>query len=349
MNDIPDIIFTSNPSSGNVNRGTFITVSCRQFVKLLKKENSKLIFSGYSPSLKKKEYPMFLLKEGFIINAISRDTQFLEKFFNIEQLNCNDIYEYLEIKFYKIRPPYYLYPSDSSGDIFRDKKAGDILREFKESNYYGVEIDSFKQFIKGKMHFFDNKQEFVHATRLGIDYKEEYDAFKQSGYQNYNDYLEAKEGDFEDRTDYYKAKELGLKTYKEYLDFLNKGFKDYLDKIKEIDSDAKKAYREGRREDYVRLKYLSSEKRGEVLYYKIFDREISQKNELNLTQIISAIEEKLNVKLSFNDALNNWRIKRNDIVHEHLKIDKNTVEEAMNFFKDYDTKLDELFSSWKPN
>lgn len=347
MKDIPDVIFTTNPSSGNVNRGTVVTVSCRQFIELVKKEKNKIIFSGYAPHHKKREYPMFLLKEGFIINATESDTQFLEKFFNIDELNCNDIFEYLEIKFYKIRPPYYFGSSDESFSIFKDKKAGDILREFRESSYNGVEIDNFKQFVEGKRHFFDEKNEFVHATQLGINNKKEYDDFRQSGYSNYNEYLEAKKGEFIDKIDYYKAKELGLKTFEEYQDFLNKGFKDYLDKIKEIDNDAEKAYNESLREDYIRLKYLSSEKRGEVLYYKIFDKEISQDNDLNLTQIISAIEDRINTKLGFNDELNKWRLKRNDIVHEHLKIDKNTVGDAKGFFENYANKLDELFSNYK--
>ncbi len=348
MNELPDIIFTASPSSGNVKRGSVITIDCRQFVELIKKDKVKILFSGYMPRDKKREYFLFFLKEGFIINTKSSDVKYLEKNFKIKKIDCNDFFEYLEVQYYKVNPPYYMNSSYSSWDIFRGDKAGEILRKFKESTYFGFDKENFDIYIKGKRHFFDEKREFEHAKQLGIKFKKGYDAFINSGYRKYNDYLEANEGCFEEKSDFYKAKELGIKTLKEYQNFLNKGFKDYLDKIREIDNDAEEAYNENRWGDYVRLKYLSYEKRAEILYYKVFDKEISQENDLNLSQIISTIEEKINKKFGINNDLYKWRLKRNEIIHEHIKVDKNMADKAKNFFDIYANRLDEEFNNYRP-
>ncbi|GAG75990.1 unnamed protein product [marine sediment metagenome] len=85
--------------------------------------------------------------------------------------------------------------------------------------------------------------------------------------------------------------------------------------------------------------------RAEILYYKVFDKEITQENDLNLSQIISGIEGKINKKFKFNKELNKWRLKRNDIAYENLKINKEIADQAKIFFDNYSMRLDEEFNN----
>jgi hypothetical protein len=68
---------------------------------------------------------------------------------------------------------------------------------------------------------------------------------------------------------------------------------------------------------------------------------INNQEEANLTEIITAIEKNIGRKLNLIDELNFWRLKRNDIVHDHLKIDIGTADKSKGFFiRHYDTLMD---------
>jgi len=105
-----------------------------------------------------------------------------------------------------------------------------------------------------------------------------------------------------------------------------------LDKLKVIGQDAKDHYKNKRYGEFIRLKYLSIEILAKAVYFKLFNKEICKENDLNLSEIIEAIEQKLGVNFVIVEELNEWRIIRNKIVHEHLKIDEKQAVKANVFF-----------------
>jgi len=111
-----------------------------------------------------------------------------------------------------------------------------------------------------------------------------------------------------------------------------------LDKLKEISRDANDHYKNERYGEFLRLKYLSIEILAKAVYFKLFNKEICKENNLNLTEIIEAIEQKVGVNFVIVRELNEWRIIRNKIVHEHLKIDEKQAAKA-NVFLDRSNSL----------
>jgi hypothetical protein len=107
--------------------------------------------------------------------------------------------------------------------------------------------------------------------------------------------------------------------------------------IYDINRDAHKAFKQGRYSDYIELKYRGAEIFYKSLYREIFNKEI--KEEDNLNDIIKEIEQKLNMNSGILRKLNKWRKVRNQIVHEHLKVNKRKADGAMHFFN----KLYQLF------
>jgi len=130
----------------------------------------------------------------------------------------------------------------------------------------------------------------------------------------------------------------------EQLEFSER-YKPFLDKIDEIDKDAAFAYKEERFSDYIQLKYLSSEKLIELIYYRVFNIIISDKNEIKINNAVKEIENRLNLKFRILKELNKWRKTRNLIVHEHLKVEKEQAKEAKIFFNDLSNKLKTTFQS----
>ena len=59
---------------------------------------------------------------------------------------------------------------------------------------------------------------------------------------------------------------------------------------------------------------------------------------MNLSEVIEAIEQNLGVNFVIVEELNEWRIIRNKIVHEHLKIDEKQASKA-NIFLDRSNSL----------
>ena len=82
------------------------------------------------------------------------------------------------------------------------------------------------------------------------------------------------------------------------------------------------------------LKYLSIEILAKALYIKILHKEISKENDLNLSEIIKAIQRELNINFGILEELNEWRLIRNKIVHEHFKIGEKVAAKAKVFFSD---------------
>ncbi len=98
----PKIIFTNRPSSNNLNRGTILTLTCREFINFVEIDDIKSVFSAYEPKKKNREYFMFAIKDGFIINASYQDIEHLALYYEIESWGCEDFFEFLELQHYPI-------------------------------------------------------------------------------------------------------------------------------------------------------------------------------------------------------------------------------------------------------
>ena len=91
---MPEIIFTENPSSNVIERGGVISISSRQFINLIKHDNIKIIFSGYKPNHKNKDFYLYILKNGFIINTSANEIEYLENFFKVQKEGLSNFYEF---------------------------------------------------------------------------------------------------------------------------------------------------------------------------------------------------------------------------------------------------------------
>lgn len=336
MNDTkPKIIFTNKPSTNNFNQSRIISLSCREFINFIKSEGIKSVFSAYSPSKNDREYYMFAIKDGFILKASYQDIDYMNSYYQIKSIGCEDFFEFLEINLYPIIIDY----KEEFKRIYFKRTRAEIYQRFKASKFFGYSLTDFETYKDALIRGFKDNQEYRNANSLHIETKKEYDNFKDSGYKRYQDYLDGIKGGFDDKTLFYKAKALDIPTYKKFKEFLEKGFKDMLDKVVEIESDAEKAYQNRQYEQIIQLRYLAAEKLSEIVYYKLFNKKISIENNLNTSEIVKSIEEKLNIKLNALDELNKWRIKRNEIVHDHIKVEQGTADLANQFFAEFMPKL----------
>ncbi len=125
-----------------------------------------------------------------------------------------------------------------------------------------------------------------------------------------------------------------------------KNLPSYMTKVYEINRDARKAFNDGRFSDYVMLRYKGIEVFYRSFYQEIFYKQTQDDNQPNLTEIIKEIEKKLKIHSGNLKKLNEWRLIRNKIVHEHLKIDRKKAESAKQFFnqlyKLFETYIKEL-------
>lgn len=331
----PKIIFTERPSDGNLNRGTILTLSCQEFINFANIEGIKCVFSAYESIRKIKTYFMFAIKEGFIVNASHQDIEHMISYYDIKSIGSEDFFEFLEIMSY----PIIINNEESSKHQELNGKIAEVYRKFQKSNFYGYSQKDFEIYKNALIGGFENKQEYSRAESQGIKNKKEYDKFIKSGYGRYQDYLDALKCGFEDKQLFDNAKQFGILTYKKYKEFTEKGFKDMLDKVVEIETDGEKMYLINQYEQVIQKRYLAVERLLKIIYFKVFNKKISKENDLNLSEIIEGIENKLNIKLNILDELNKWRIKRNEIVHDNLKIEQGMADLANQFFSGCMIKL----------
>ena len=128
-----------------------------------------------------------------------------------------------------------------------------------------------------------------------------------------------------------------------------KNLPPYMTKVYEINRDAENAFNDGRFSDSIMLRYKGVEIFYRSFYQEIFNKQIKNDDQLNLTEIIKKIEKKLKIHSGILKKLNEWRLVRNKIVHEHLKVDRNKAESAKQFFnqlyKLFETFIKELKNS----
>jgi len=106
----------------------------------------------------------------------------------------------------------------------------------------------------------------------------------------------------------------------------------YLEKAQEIYNDAEKAMEEERYEEFIRLIYLYAEKYAKSVYISLFNSEPVEKNERYLTEMIKKIQDHLQHDFGIIDKIHRWRLVRNEIAHNHIKIDRKTALNAQKFF-----------------
>ena len=138
--------------------------------------------------------------------------------------------------------------------------------------------------------------------KLGIQSGEEYQEFKKAGV-SYEDYKIMVAGGFTDKKEYGAAKQLGIETRKAYLEYIAKRYDSYLDKIGDIKTDFEDSYTSKRFEEFIRLGYLLAEKMGELVRYKLFDKQPENKEDINLSEILGSIENKIGKQLNLIDDL----------------------------------------------
>ncbi len=326
--DLPKIIF-SNPISRDLK--SKIEVSSRDFVELIKNDKLNIVFSACTPHYpQRKENFLYTVKEGFFIIANNRELKYLEQFYEIQKGNFPSFYAYLEAMYYNIEN----YES---------------YQAFKESTFWSHELVYYDNFLDAKKKGFTNKQEYEYAKVQGIKNKQELDDYRNSGISVYSEYLNFKKGGFKDKNEFGKAITLGFQTAEEYHEFLANRYKSRLNKINEINEDLNSAYESNRFEEFIRLKFLSIEKMADLLYLKLFEKELTKENDLQLEDIFKKIEEKLNEKFVDYEELKNWRVIRNKIAHEHYKINKDKVERSKKFFDGLFDKSMKHFKSFIGN
>ncbi len=226
----------------------------------------------------------------------------------------------------------------------------------------------YKKYLKAKKLGFQNKKEneYDEAIELGIanykdysSYKAFYSNEKKIHYNNekyYKEYLKAKKLGFQEKNEYYEAMELGFSNPAQYQDFLESGCKNKEEfeffkkipliikntnkKINQIVTDADNAFKSNQFEEFIRLKFLSIEKIADITHLKVFKREKLEGEDLKVDNIINEIERELKLELTDHEELKYWRRIRNNIIHDHLKIEKDKAEKGKEFF-------DELYNNLK--
>ena len=234
------------------------------------------------------------------------------------------------------------------------------------SSYNGVEEmkENYKRFLKVKERGFVNIDNYELAEELEINNFQELELFLKSEFYDsdnypsadYEEFKKAKKAGFYVKDMYYKAKDLGFDKYDKYKKFLDSGcetvedyqfkikfppvLKEKSKKIEEILLDANKAYDSMRYEEFFRLKYLSVEKMAEITYMKQFKKELNKDNELKFDDIIVALNKKSEKKLVDLKELRYWRRLRNKVIHEHHKLDIESVKQGKEFLEELFNNLD---------
>ncbi|MBD3341501.1 MAG: hypothetical protein GF353_20525 [Candidatus Lokiarchaeota archaeon] len=132
------------------------------------------------------------------------------------------------------------------------------------------------------------------------------------------------------------------------IDATTVGLKDlppFMVKIFEINRDAERAFKEGRFSDFVELKYRGTEIFYRNFYEHVFDKELENNSKMNLSDIVREVEGALGVNSGVLKKLNRWRLVRNEIVHDHLKLSRQEALKAKRFFE----KLYRLFEKYVKN
>ena len=316
--EIPKIIFTKEIPSDLKQK---IRIPNEELIELIQVEGRKTIFCD--DHARNKSELFYIIKEGMcLIGTGSLDA--FDNLYSIKENGYDNLYEFLEA----------LHCGVNSHKEFED---------FKSSSFYHIDKTSYKEYLKAKEKGFDNKGQYSEANRLGIQLKIEFDEYIKSKIKPYEEYLKAKKGGFKSNQMFLKAQEQGIDNLKDFLTFLRKNYHLREEKIKEILNDSATAYDSENPGEFIRLQYLLIEKVAELTLMKILKDIQSQfEEEFKLDETLSKIENSLNEKILEYEELNYWRQIRNEIVHEHKKVSKDTMEKAKIFFTNLYSSLDNI-------
>lgn len=233
----------------------------------------------------------------------------------------------------------------------------------------------YEKYLNAKKAGFESEQDYDNAKQINCENSQLYFEFLESDFcqdrrnirgnrNNYEEFLKAKEMGFHDKETYNNARRFGFEDAITYEQFIESGCENreefekviefqkslpvYIqneqNKIKEIKKDARRALDSNFLEEYIRLSYLVIEKLAELTYIRILKIPLNESNDLKIEEIIQKIEEKTKEKIVNYDELHKWRILRNRIVHNHIKIDENTLSEATAFFNEGVSKFENIQS-----
>jgi hypothetical protein len=342
MTDLPYIIF-SNPLYGDNVKGKIIDLSGKNMVDLIKKGKFKFAFSAYTPEIQSMNNFFYLIQEGTIINATDKEIHFLEEFYHIKDFGCETFFEYLEILYYNV-----------FDHTKKKKKEGKdspkvLLQDFKDSEFYGNETENFEIFMNARKKNFDSKSEFERAEKLGIESKEEFNEFINSGYKSYEDYLKAQEEGFEEKEEFYKAEKFGITNKENYEDFKQKYYIPYIQKVENTKEDAIKAFQEERYSDFFQMQYIIAQKYTKMLYEKLIGKKPELMKDLKIKEMLNEIEQSLGSDLDFARGIDKWIQLKSQIEQNEQVVDRKMAEEFEKFILNYKNGLIEEFKNLNQN
>ena len=284
MKKLPLIVYTEPPSLNYPN----IVVYGENFFKMIEALKLEYLFSAMTRFKINPEFMLYFIKDGYIVRLNPRERSYLKEF---DIGDFSDFAEFLEANFYEI-------PTSKE------------YNNFKSSPFLNINKLSYRDYVEATKMGFSDKKSFSHANQLGIETFEEYQRFRNAGV-SYEDYKKMITGGFTDKIDYGRATQLGIETRKAYNEHIAHRFDPYLNKIKDIKKDSDDAFNKQRYGEFIRLEYLSAEKLGELVYFKLFDKQPQDQEEVNLSELIASIEKKEGRELNLIDELHKWRLKRN--------------------------------------
>lgn len=316
-----------------------------EFIKLALKNSDDHVLCCKQQSAVNK-YFFYIVKEGFCFYTDSYILSNFENFYkatlefeNLGFNNYNDCASALKFG-------------------INDKREFEI---FSQSGFFNVnDPKSYQEFLAYKKGNFENKNEYLEAKKLQITTRQDYIDFIESGFQNFNAFINAKSHGFTNRNEFDVAQRLGYQEYSQYQEFIDSGcetredfefFKEKFPKIvKKLENticqttkDADNAFKSRRFEEFIRLKFLSIEKLTEVLFLKLFKKELKYENDMKVDDYISEIEKKVNETIGEPEEIKYWRRIRNKVIHENLKIKLDKAEKGKEFFDEIYGKLNGIF------
>jgi len=298
-----------------------------------------------------------------IINKLKEDgfseTIEYEEAMRLEILTKNEYKAFKESKFYQ--SGFHLHNSNTNPQQI--------------NNNISINRSKYQKYLDAKQAGFESEQDYDNAKQINCENSQIYFEFLESDFcqdrrnirgnrHNYEEFLKAKEMGFHDKETYNNARRFGFEDAIIYEQFIESGcenreefekviefqkslpvfIQNEQNKIKDIKKDAKRALDSNFPEEYIRLSYLLVEKLSELTYIRILKIPLNESNDLKIEDIIQKIEEKTKEKIVNYEELHKWRILRNKIVHDHIKIDENTLSEATAFFNEGVSKLENIQS-----
>jgi hypothetical protein len=346
MTDLPYIVFSEALYGDNI-RGMIIDVTGKNMKDLILKGKHKFAFSAYSPEVASIDNFYYVIQNGVLINTVNKELNHLEELYDVGKFGCKNFIEYLEILYYHILDFKKARKKEKKGkEKGKEKNPASLLREFKDSEFSGFQPIDFQNFMSALERGFTSKSEFERAEKLGIEHKNEFDKYVESGYKSYEEYLKAQEEGFETKEEFYKAEKYGIDEKDTFETFIDKYEKPYIQEAKDIEEDAIKAFQEERYTDFFQMQFMVAKKYTKMLYDKIVDDKGQELKDLKINQYLNRIEQELGRELEITKNIEEWLSLKNQVDRDLRKVDRNMAEELDQFILNYKNKIIEEFRNY---